>query len=282
MYGPLHSNPVSVSIPSSWFLLGQHQCTSVSVEDITNVAVVTGAFVINKGLYLWLWCVCVCVLWPVHTATCCVHTSQHSPSCWLLSMVKHYLLSQWCILSLTPQSHSLHSLRLLSGALHAAILTTLQHDLDTPTPYHFVVQDSAVFNALVTSCFQQVPTCLHHHFPHTSSSSTPTKPRLPSSQTSWSKIRRTVKQYLFDLLSLAGALQDADMQHAVLKQVHSMAAYFASLPKLLKPLNKYLLEKWSNGEGRVQVLAFLALRKVLLYQAHPALHTLLKVLLSAY
>lgn len=79
------------------------------------------------------------------------------------------------------------------------------------------------------------------------------------------------------MLALAEALQDADMQRAVLKHMHSMAPYFASYPKLVKPFNKCLVEKWSGSEGHVQVLAFLALRKVTLFQSHPALHTLLKV-----
>lgn len=142
------------------------------------------------------------------------------------------------------------------------------------------MKDSAVFNSVVVSCFQHVPTCLQYHFPHTSTSSSLaplTKLCLPSSQEAWSKVRRTLKQYLSDLLSLADTLQDEDMQHAVLKQIHSMAEYFASLPKLVKPLNRCLVEKWSTSKSHVQILAFLALRKVVLFQSHPALHTLLKV-----
>lgn len=86
-----------------------------------------------------------------------------------------------------------------------------------------------------------------------------------------------MKQYLYDLLSLVETLQDGDMQRAVLKQIHSMAAYFACFPKLVKKLNKCLVEKWATGESHIQVLAFLALRRVVLFQSHPALHTLLKV-----
>lgn len=176
------------------------------------------------------------------------------------------------------QKHSLRSLHLLCGSLHAAILTLLPRDQDQQqhTPFSFVVKESAVFNNIVVSCFQQVPSCLEHHIPHTSSGMSG-KVCLPTSQDAWTRVRRTVKQYLFDLLSLVETLQDTDMQSAVLKQISSMAAYFVCFPKLLKRLNRCLVEKWATGENHLQVLAFLALRRVLLFQSHPALHTLLKV-----
>lgn len=179
------------------------------------------------------------------------------------------------------QSHSLHSLRLLCGSLHAAMVTIFHQDKDGSTPYSFVVKDSVVFNAIVAACFQHMSTALHHHFPQTASS-TSSKPCLPSSQAAWTKVRRTVKQYLHDLLSLAETLQDVDMQRAVLKQVRIMAPFYVCLPKILKILNKCLIEKWSTADSHVQVLAFLALRRIVLYQAHPALHVLLKVLIISY
>ena len=86
-----------------------------------------------------------------------------------------------------------------------------------------------------------------------------------------------MKQYLSDLLTLSQTLQDPAMQCAVLKQIQTMATYFACFPKLVKALNKCLIEKWACGECRVQVLAFLSLRKLVLLQSHPALHALLKV-----
>lgn len=174
------------------------------------------------------------------------------------------------------QSHSLHPLRLLCGSLHAAMVTIFHQDKDSFTPYSFVVKDSMVFNAIVAACFQHVSPALLHRFPQTGSS-TSSKPSLPSSQPAWTKVRRTVKQYLHDLLSLAETLQDVDMQRAVLKQVHIMAPFYVCLPKILKILNKCLIEKWSTAHSHVQVLAFLALRRIVLYQAHPALHVLLKV-----
>ncbi len=168
-------------------------------------------------------------------------------------------------------------MRQLCAALHAAITTFLHRQQDTPTQHGLVVKDSVVFNGIVASCFQHIPLCLHHHFPLSAPPSSTMSCPLPSSQEAWRKVRRTVKLYLTDLLFLAETLQDLDMQKAVLKQFHSMASYFVCLPKLLKPLNKCLVEKWSTGENSVQVLAFLAMRRTVLLQPHPALHTLLKV-----
>lgn len=150
-----------------------------------------------------------------------------------------------------------------------------QKEKATPVVSRFVVKDSSVFNSIVVACFQHVPASLSHYFPQ---SSAPTsKPCLPTSQGAWGRVRRTVKQYLFDLLRLAETLQDRDMQSAVLKQVHTMAIFFVCFPKLLKVLNKCLIEKWSTADSHVQVLAFLALRRIVLLQPHPALHNLLKV-----
>ena len=156
-------------------------------------------------------------------------------------------------------------------------MTTVLHqetgNNNTPS---FTTKDSTVFNALVIACLQHVPPSLHHYFPETSDSSSG-KMCLPSSQKSWKKVRRTLKQYLLDLLLLTETLQDKDMQRAILKQVHAMAPYFLCFPKVLKSLNKCLITKWSTADSHVQVLAFLAMRRVVLFQPHPALHNLLKV-----
>lgn len=135
-----------------------------------------------------------------------------------------------------------------------------------------VVKGSTVFNAVVVACFRHVPSSLQQHFPQASS-----KPSLPSSQRPWTRVRRTVKQYLFDLIQLTETLQDKDMQQTVLKQVHAMAIFFVCFPKILKVINKCLIEKWSAADSHVQVLAFLAMRRLVLLQPHPALHVLLKV-----
>lgn len=164
------------------------------------------------------------------------------------------------------QTKSLHSLRLLCGALHVAIATTL-------CEASLAVTDSAVFNTMVVSCLAHVPGCLNHHLPPT----TCAKPRPPSSHASWHRVKRTVKQYLSDLLSLLHGLQDSTMQCAVLKQVQTLSAYWICFPKLVKTLNKTLVERWTSGESHVQVLAFLSLRKLVILRPHPALHELLKV-----
>ena len=184
--------------------------------------------------------------------------------------------------SLSFQKSSLHTLRLLCGALHAAMATLLRGEQEKATRAkfvagrsRFVVKDSAVFNAIVVACFQHVPSSLSHHFPESSGAGS--KARLPSSQEAWGRVKRTVKQYLFDIVRLAETLQDVDMQSAVLKHVHSMAIFFVCFPKLLKVLNKCLIEKWSTADSHVQVLAFLAMRRLVLFQSHPALHVLLKV-----
>lgn len=140
------------------------------------------------------------------------------------------------------------------------------------------ITTSSVFNALVVACFQHVPHTLHHHLPTT----VPTRPKgkgacLPSSQGGWRRVRATVRQYLCDLLTLVGHLQDTAMQCSVLKQIQTLSIYFVCFPKLLRKLNKVLVAKWCSGDNHVQVLAFLCLRRIVLHQPHPALHLLLKV-----
>ena len=109
--------------------------------------------------------------------------------------------------------------------------------------------------------------------------------KLPSTHPSWSRVKSTVKLHLPDLLSLLDTLRDPSMQASVLKHVLSLSEYFVCFPRLLKPLNRVLVEAWSReggggrggGERGVQVLAFLCLRRTILLQPHPALHGVLKV-----
>lgn len=197
------------------------------------------------------------------------------------------VLIQTSTFALSFQNNSLHALRLLCGALHAAMATLLHREQEKAAATgdrakfvaggsRFVVKDSAVFNAIIVACFQHVPPSLFHWFPQ-SSSLPGAKASLPSCQKSWGRVRRTVKQYLFDVVQLAETLQDVDMQSAVLKHIHAIAIFFVCFPKLLKVLNKCLIEKWSTADSHVQVLAFLAMRRLVLCQSHPALHVLLKV-----
>ena len=172
-------------------------------------------------------------------------------------------------------------LRRLCGSLHSAIRDLLpqdqQSDVSLPSLHSVPTISSSVFNALVAACFQHVPHTLHHHLPMT----TPLRGKgvcLPSSKGSWRRVRAMVRQYLCDLLDLVRHLQDTAMQCSVLKQIHAMGLYSVCFPKLLKKMNKVLVSKWCAGGSHVQVLAFLCLRKLVLYQPHPAMHLLLKVL----
>ena len=169
----------------------------------------------------------------------------------------------------------MNALKQLSLALHSAIGEMLQKDSSdsvamTTNVYH--LESASVFNSVVLSCLKFVVPCLNAHLPLKTN-----RTDLPSSHKAWLRVKRIMKPYLCDLVTLMSSLQDSMMQCAVIRHIRSLARYFVSLPKVCRSVDKQLVLCWSTGDHHVQVMAFLALREITLLRPHPSLHNILKV-----
>lgn len=179
-------------------------------------------------------------------------------------------------------AHYIPALHNLTLALHAAVAGILNRTRrgvregeEEEEVMVYRVEGTPVFNAVVVACLKHVSTCLSHHTPPQQHGR---RPQLPSSHKGWSKVRRTVKPYLSDLLRLSQGVREPSMQCAVLRHMQDIVLYFASYPKLQRELSSTLISLWAGGEQSVQVLAFLILRRITLVHPHPSLHRTLKKL----
>ncbi len=135
------------------------------------------------------------------------------------------------------------------------------------------VESASVFNLLVLSCLKHVPLCLQHHIP----TKVGVAGKNPSTHKAWPRVKKVIKPYLTDLVSLVTNLRDPSMQCAVIKNIRSLSRYLVCLPRLTKSVEKQLLGAWGCEDTHVQVMAFLALRDITLLRPHPSLTNTLKV-----
>ena len=177
-----------------------------------------------------------------------------------------------CDQAVVPQTHSLKSLKQLSLALHSAIAQMLHSDTEVVSMPTYRIESSRVFNQLVISCLKHVEPCLAAHIPSSGGRSD-----QPSTHKAWPRVKRIIKPYLSDLLSLITNLRDPAMQCAVIRSVRSLAQYVVCLVKVCRGLERQLVRSWATGEHHVQVMAFLALREITLLKPHPSLGNTLKV-----
>lgn len=159
------------------------------------------------------------------------------------------------------QKHSLRALSQLCVSLHSSLSRLMEdHALE-----------SSSFNHLLVLCLKYVEPCVSHYLTSSSSS------QPLSSHPNWHKLKRTLKPYFSDVLVLLQTLKEPSMQLVMVQHIHCFIPHFACFPKLTAQLHKLLVTCWSSGEAQVQVVAFMALRRMVQLNPQHMLSLTLKV-----
>ncbi|XP_078281157.1 nucleolar complex protein 2 homolog [Rhinoraja longicauda] len=160
----------------------------------------------------------------------------------------------------------------------AAVSTTKGDDNGQLGKYK--IEDSSVFNALVSFCIQDLLAALQKVL-----QLKPVGKRrllLPSSSSQWQKVRQDVSVYLAGLIQLLSSLTEVSVVSAVLRHMSDLVPYYLCFPKHSRVLLKQVILQWSTGEETVRVLAFLILNKICRGKQDIYLNLVLKQMYVAY
>ncbi|KAK1135323.1 hypothetical protein AOXY_G38204, partial [Acipenser oxyrinchus oxyrinchus] len=157
-------------------------------------------------------------------------------------------------------------------AFKAAVATTKGDGVDLG---RYKVEDSSVFNALVSFCMRDLFASLQKML-QLKPDKDKKKLVLPSSSPRWQKAQIDIKMYLAGLVQLLSCLTETSVVSAVLRHANQMVPYYLCLPKQCRHFMKQLITQWSTGKETVRVLAFLALNKICRHKQDVYLNPALK------
>uniref|UniRef100_A0A8C4S3C6 NOC2-like nucleolar associated transcriptional repressor n=2 Tax=Erpetoichthys calabaricus TaxID=27687 RepID=A0A8C4S3C6_ERPCA len=145
----------------------------------------------------------------------------------------------------------------------------------------YKVEDSMVFNALVSLCVQDLFGPLDKMLKLKPNKDTK-KLVLPSSSPRWQRLQIDIKMYLLSLVQLLSCLTESSVIRAVLRHSIQLVSFFLCLPKQCRLFLKQLIIHWSTGDETVRVLSFLALNKICRNKQDVYLNPVLKQMYIAY
>lgn len=125
-------------------------------------------------------------------------------------------------------------------------------------PGKYLVEGSTAFNGIVRLCLTGLLPAFNKILGFASDTSR--RASHPAKSKGWTKLRKHLKIYTQDLVTLMTSLSTGSVLAALLKHVQNMVPYFVAIPKSSKLLTKCLVNLWSgNNEESVRVLAFMCL-----------------------
>ncbi|XP_059808302.1 nucleolar complex protein 2 homolog isoform X3 [Hypanus sabinus] len=164
-------------------------------------------------------------------------------------------------------------------AFRAAVSTTKGED-DSGQYGKYKVEDSSVFNALVSFCIHDLLSAIQKLLQLKPDDKK--KSQLPSSSFQWPKVRQDVNAYLAGLVQLLSSLSEVSVVSAVLRHTLHLVPYYLCFPKHSRVLLKEAIKLWSMGEETVRVLAFLILNRMCRQKQDVYLNLVLKQMYVAY
>jgi len=156
---------------------------------------------------------------------------------------------------------SLGSLKRLVGAFRCAVQQCGAKEEEKVKQSAFIVEGSAVFNAVVRACLVEIRPALHSILKLPSEKTMEKKDMIPSESSFWMRVHNDVKLYLTSLIQLLQVMAESSIVGVVLKHIHQMVPYVVCFPKVARAAMRRLVKLWSQEEETVRVLAFLSILK---------------------
>lgn len=168
---------------------------------------------------------------------------------------------------------SIVSIKRAVEAFHAA-LNNVAASSDTNTQYK--VEGSAIFNGVVQLCIMHLPDAFKRFL------KLDPKTQEAHKCKRFVKVRKILKSYLSDLITLLQSVTSSSILQVLLKHLHQMLPYIKSFSSLTKPLLRILLKFWSTEEETVRVVAFINILRIATSHKEATLEKLLKTMYIKY
>ncbi|KAI1790576.1 Noc2-domain-containing protein [Ganoderma leucocontextum] len=164
---------------------------------------------------------------------------------------------------------SLKALRKLLVAFRSAVH---MNEEDQVLPWR--IDNSTVYNKLVTTALRYTPVVLEHHCP---SRPLPNgKFKAPTQTTKWKTLQKLILSYFHNVLHLMSQISDNDMLRLALSETAKLVPYVTSSRKTVKLYLKTCLDYWATAEDSVRISAFLSVRRLAAATDESILDTVLK------
>jgi len=161
------------------------------------------------------------------------------------------------------EESSLGSLKKLIGAFRCAVQQCgAKKEEEKVKQSAYIVEGSAVFNAVVRACLLEIRPALHVILKLPSEKTMEKKDMIPSESSFWMRVQKDVRLYLIGLMQLLQEMAESSIVGVVLKHIHQMVPYVICFPKIARAATRRLVKLWSQEEETVRVLAFLSILKI--------------------
>ncbi|TBU59905.1 Noc2-domain-containing protein [Dichomitus squalens] len=164
---------------------------------------------------------------------------------------------------------SLKALRKLLIAFRSAV-----HMNEEDQVLAWRIDNSLVYNKLVTTALRYTPVVLEHHCP---SRTLPNgKFKAPTQTKKWKTLQKLILSYFHNVLHLMSQISDNDMLRLALSETAKLVPYVTSSRKTVKLYLKNCLDYWATAEDSVRISAFLSVRRLAAVTDASVLESVLK------
>ncbi|KIL65383.1 hypothetical protein M378DRAFT_162000 [Amanita muscaria Koide BX008] len=151
------------------------------------------------------------------------------------------------------EQRSLRALRRLLLAFRSA---AYMHDDDQVTAWN--IDNSAVYNKLLTTTFRYTPIVLEHHIPYKKLANGKFKP--PTQTPKFKALQKLILSYFQNAVHMMSQMTDNEMLRLAVSECTKLIPYLTSSRKAIKHYLKKCLELWSSSPDDIRLAAFAAMR----------------------
>ncbi|KAJ7223081.1 Noc2-domain-containing protein [Mycena pura] len=138
----------------------------------------------------------------------------------------------------------------------------------------WTIDNSSVYNKLITTALKYTPVILEHHAP---SKTLPNGKFKPPTQTAKLKaLQKLILSYFQNVIHILSQLTDSEMLQLAITESAKIMPYIVTSRKAVKLYLKKCLDLWSSAQDNIRIAAFLAIRKLASATDESILDTVLK------
>ncbi|KAK2465541.1 hypothetical protein APHAL10511_002433 [Amanita phalloides] len=161
------------------------------------------------------------------------------------------ILRKWQVALL--EQRSLRALRRMLIAFRSAA-----HMNEEDQVLVWKIDNSAVYNKLITTSLRYSPIVLEHHVPYKKLPNGKFKP--PTQTKKFKTLQKLIQSFFQNIVHLISQLTDNDLLRLAVSESAKLIPYVLSSRKVIKHYLKKCLELWSSSEDNVRLAASVAMR----------------------
>ncbi|KAJ3937685.1 MAG: Noc2-domain-containing protein [Lentinula lateritia] len=153
------------------------------------------------------------------------------------------------------EQRSLRALRKLLVAFRSAA-----HMNEDGQVLAWTIDNSSVYNKLITTALRYTPVVLEHHIPYKNLPNGKFKP--PTQTAKFKTLQKMILSYFHNVIYVLSQLTDNELLQLAVTESAKIIPYIVSNRKAVKLYLKKCLEIWSTANDSIRIASFVAIRKL--------------------